>query len=84
MKKQKFIVFHEFYGPEGFEIEAWDHKEAAEEFAEQDDQQGEYRCIGGKPLFIEVLGSDGTRKKYRVEGEAMPAYHAYEQRELNK
>ena len=69
-------------GPEDARhVEAFNAEYAAEMWAERDDaESAEYRIAGQKsePLVI-VQAADGTRTRWRVSGEAVPSYSAWEE-----
>ena len=64
--------------PEGREIEAYDHENAAEIFAEWEDAQGDYMIIRGHDEVVEVRSEKGVTKKFRISGEVQNVYHARE------
>lgn len=61
-------------------IEAMDAEDAAEQWAEQEDwYSAEYAIVSGRSTpVVAVRAPDGTETRYRVRGEAVPAYYADE------
>ena len=59
-------------------IRAHDAEEAAEEWAERDDSDGEYGIADGAPVDVIVTAPDGARTKWRVTGEYQAVYDAEE------
>jgi hypothetical protein len=78
--KSVFQVFHqEERGDTPYVVPATDAEEAAEEYAEQYDQGGDYTVIGGGSIEVRVVEvRTGVEKWFRVEGEAVPHYMARE------
>lgn len=56
---------------------AWDSEEAAEKFAEEYDQCGDYTVIKGTPIIVQVRkpGSDVV-ERFEIRAEAEPRYYA--------
>lgn len=76
---KEFKVFHEEYlGDDCKIIMAYDHETAAECYVEEVYDPGDYTCLGGTPVVVEVEGPDFVRKKFRVTGETVPLYSAWE------
>jgi hypothetical protein len=50
--------------------------EAAEKWAELQDEQGDYTIVGGSAVTVAVQASDGTVTRCAVYGESVPSYHA--------
>lgn len=73
-----FKVISEYVGEEGHELKAFDHEAAAEEYAEWEDQMGDYSFANGKSEVITVEGPNGDRKKFRVSAEQSVTYMADE------
>ncbi len=61
------------YHDDGFdEVLADNAEQAAQKFAEQYDQGGDYNVVGGSPIDVFVSGPNGEdEKKFHVEGEAV-------------
>jgi hypothetical protein len=58
---------------------ARDAEEAAERWAEEDDQaSADYAIVGGSSADLTVRGPDGALTRWTVTGEAVPEYHARE------
>ena len=61
------------------EIRARDAEHAAEKYAEEYDQGGDYYVVGGSPIDVIVADADGQNEKtFNVKGEAVPQYTARE------
>jgi hypothetical protein len=75
--KSIYIVYHDEYGDEGVSFSAFDHEDAAEQFAEHHDSDGDYPIVGGDSPVV-VVGSDGVTKMMRLSGETVPSYSARE------
>ena len=74
-----FIVRTEYTGDEGKRVKAYDHEEAAETYAENNDCEGDYEFMDeNNRILVEVESEDGVVKKFRVYGENQPIYHAME------
>jgi hypothetical protein len=89
MQRTEFKVLSKpWFGAQAYDVADWewaatvkasDHQEAAERWAEQDDQGGDYSIIGsGEHGPIKVLGPDGTVKEFQVFAESCPVYRARE------
>jgi hypothetical protein len=63
-------------------VYAFGHEEAAEEWAEDDDAQGDYTIVGGSETKVKVkkVGED-IIKIFEVSGESIPKYSATEIKE---
>ena len=80
--KRTFKVYYEEWQGEDCpdEIEAADHEDAAEIWAESKDSEGDYTIIGGDSVSVRVESIDGVSKVLRVHGETVARYHADEVR----
>ena len=76
---KSFIVRSKYTGIEGSDIEAFDHEDAAEKYAEWSDQQGDYSIIQGNDEVLEIESPDSVIKKFRVYGEVQNVYYAREE-----
>lgn len=77
----EFKVFHENVD-DYRTIYACNKQEAAEIYAEWIDKKSvEYLIAGGQDITIEVEDQEGVRKKFCVEGRAVPEYAATEIKE---
>lgn len=64
------------------EVQAFDAKEAAEDYAEETDRGGDYTVIGGAEMTVLVRRKDdpdAEPKRFVVTGETVPQYSAREQ-----
>lgn len=84
MGKRTFEVLYPSHHGDDWEdcdnIEAFDHEEAAEKWAEEDDQQGDYGIISSgesEEIFIRREGESDI-KKFKVWAESCPHYNARE------
>lgn len=59
-------------------IHATDPEDAAQRFAEQHDEGGDYTIVGGSPEVVIVQDARGRRTRWRVSGETVAVYHAEE------
>ncbi len=60
-------------------IEAWDAEQAAEDWAEHDDQGGDYTIVGGDSATLSVRPRDDASapvEVFVVSGETVPQYSA--------
>ncbi len=69
-----------YHGEDDYdEVLANSAQQAAQKFAEQYDQGGDYTVVGGSPIEVLVSGHKSeNEKKYHVEGEAVATYYAQE------
>jgi hypothetical protein len=74
-----YKVYHEYYGDDPQEFQAYDHESAAEKWAEDYDNGGDYTIVGQRDEpVVKVEGPDGSIKFFKVSGEAVPLYSARE------
>lgn len=75
---KQFKVYHDDYmGSDDFKvIEAFDHEQAAEKYAEYYDSDGDYSVVGGSNILVKVEGPDGDARFLSVSGESVPSYNA--------
>ena len=75
----KYRVWNPENGDEedGALLYAQDHEEAAEKWAELEDQYGDYCIVGGSEVTVKVrLGGEQDIQEFCVTGESVPMYHA--------
>jgi hypothetical protein len=77
----KFHIYHEGHDDEPKVIEAYDHEDAAEQYAEAYDSDGDYTCVGGTSLELRVVSANGIEKTMIVYGETVARYNAHEKKE---
>lgn len=56
---------------------AHDAEAAAEKFAEDYDSNGDYTCVSGNDLTVDVRNAEGVVTRWTVHGESVPSYSAY-------
>jgi hypothetical protein len=79
--KTKYQVFHTGYlGNDPWETEAYDHAEAAEQYGEHFDSDGDYTLASGRDEIVVRVVGDGVEKLMKVVGETIPHYSAKEVR----
>lgn len=75
-----FKVYHPDYMGEAYvEIEARTHEWAAEKYAEQYSDEGNYEILKGGSIIVTVISEDESIvKKFEINGEASMNYYASE------
>ena len=86
MYKEFKVISKERLDPQAYNAPDWtwaytvkanDHEEAAEKWAEEDDQGGSYSIVGsGEHGPVKVLCLDGIVKEFTIYAESCPAYSA--------
>ena len=74
-----FVNYPDYHGDEWQEVRANSHKEAAENYCDWHDSQGDYDIIGDGGLDeIFIKDAEGVVKKFSVDARAEPTYSATE------